>query len=113
MPFLACMEALIRAAAAAIRKVSLSYRQDRLIHVPAAAAGSAAKALGPTFSAAPGLIDFVGASGLLVLRVSDSLRDGDRDRRSKRDERFGSGSVWSNRDRLELLRSSSAILLVV
>jgi len=34
---------------------------------------------------------------------------GDRERRSKREERLTSGSVWSKRDRLELLRSSSAM----
>lgn len=90
----------------------MGFRQDRLLRLPAAAAGSAAKAFGPTLSAAAGLIDLVGASGLLLLCVPDSLRDGDRDRRSKRDERFGSGSVWSNRDRLELLLSSSAIVRV-
>lgn len=52
----------------------------------------------------------LGASGLLLLRVSDWRLEGDRDRRSNREERFGSGSVWSNRERFEPLRSSSAIL---
>jgi len=41
--------------------------------------------------------------------VSGSLLVGDRERRSKREERLTSDSVWSKRDRLELLRSSSAI----
>lgn len=91
----------------------MSYGQDRLLHTPAAAAGSVAKAFGPTLSVAAGLIDLLGASGLLLLCVSESLREGDRDRRSKRDERFGSGSVWSNRDFLELLLSLSAILLML
>lgn len=63
------------------------------LHAPAAAAGSVAKALGALFSGAPGLKDLLGASGLLLLCVSDSRLEGDRDRRSKREERFGSGSV--------------------
>ena len=78
--------------------------------VPAAAAGSAAKAFGPDPSAAPGLNAFPGVSGLLLRRTSDSLLEGERERRSNLEDRLGSGSVWSKRDRLELLRSSSAIL---
>lgn len=54
MPFLAWIDAFIRAAAAA-----------------AAAAGSAAKAFGPAFPVFAGLKGLLGASGLLLLRVSD------------------------------------------
>lgn len=79
------------------------------IHIPAAAAGSVAKAFGPLLSAVPGLRDLLAANGLLLLCVSDSRLEGERDRRSNREDRFGSGSVWSNRERFELLRSSSAI----
>lgn len=79
-------------------------------YIPAAAAGSVAKALGPLFSVIPGLKDLLGASGLLLLRVSDPRLEGDRDRRSSREDRFGSGSIWSKRDRFAVLRPSSAIM---
>lgn len=73
---------------------------------PAAAAGSSA---GFFFSSGVGLRGCL-PSGLLLRLDSDFLADGDRERRSKRDERLTSGSVWSNRDRLALRRSSSAIV---
>lgn len=46
------------------------------------------------------------ASGLRLLRVSDFLLDGDRDRLSNLEDRLGSGSVLSKRERR---RGSSAI----
>ena len=64
-----------------------------MFYAPAAAAGSVAKAFGPAVWVAPGLSDLLGANGLLLLRVSDPRLDGDRDRRSNREDRFGSGSV--------------------
>ena len=50
-----------------------------------------------------------GAKGLRLRRVSEVLLVGDRERRSKREVRFTSGSVWSNLERFETFRSSSAI----
>jgi hypothetical protein len=53
------------------------------------------------FSPAAGLcpsLSFV--SGLRLLRDSECLVEGDRERRSKREGLRGSGSVWSKRDRL-------------
>ena len=82
MPFFALIDALILAAAAA-------------------AAAAAALFLSPP--SLPGLV-----MGLRDLCDSESLRPtGERDLRSKRDLRAGSGSVWSKRDRL---RGSSAML---
>ena len=76
-------------------------------NIPAAAAGSAP-------------VDFLGSElGVSELPLAAGLRlrfgslcrvEGERDRRSKREVRFGSGSVWSKRERFELLRSSSAIV---
>lgn len=84
MPFLAWICALMRAAAAA-----------------AAAAGS-------TFdlSAEAGLLA-VALSGLRLRLTSDSLVDGERERRSNLEARLGSGSVLSKRERL---RGSSAMV---
>lgn len=48
--------------------------------------------------------------GLLLRRVSGCRLVGERERRSNLEARFGSGSVWSNRDRLEVRRSSSAMV---
>lgn len=49
-------------------------------------------------------------TGLLLRLESECLAGrGDRERRSKRDVLFGSGSVWSKRDRFALLRSVSSI----
>lgn len=81
MPFFAWSCAFILAAAAA-----------------AAAAGSALFA---------GLSVVPRAIGLRLRRLSDFLEDGERERRSKRDVRFGSGSVWSKRERF---RGSSAMM---
>jgi hypothetical protein len=75
------------------------------ILLPAAAAGSEGL-LAPSVA---GLETLVAVGGLLLRLVSERLLVGDRERRSKREERLTSDSVWSKRDRLELLRSSSAM----
>lgn len=77
-----------------------------LLAIPAAAAGSTE----PDFleSSAPGLK----GSRLRGLRVrvdSGCREEGDRERRSNREARRGSGSVWSKRERLAR-RSSSAMI---
>ena len=51
------------------------------------------------------------AIGLLLRRVSGCRLVGERERRSNLEARFGSGSVWSNRDRFEVRRSSSAMIM--
>ena len=76
--------------------------------VPAAVAGSDGL-LAPSVA---GLETLEAVKGLLLRRASDCLLVGDRERRSKREDRLTSGSVWSKRDRFELLRSSSAMLIV-
>ena len=53
------------------------------------------------------------AIGLLLRRESLCLVVGERERRSNLEVRFGSGSVWSKRDRFVERRSSSAMLLWV
>lgn len=68
--------------------------------LPAAAAGSTA---GLLCSSLVVEVDF-GAIGLrLLCRVC--LLTGERESRSKRDERLTSDSVWSNLERLEVRRS--------
>ena len=76
--------------------------------LPAAAAGSR----GVFLSSAPGLKGVFGAKGLRLRCVSEALLVGERERRSlsKREMRFTSGSVWSNLERFETFRSSSAML---
>ena len=107
IPFLACMEALILAAAAAIqgelicRPASISLDCS-----PAAAAGSRAAFF---FSSVPGLRTRSLAMGLRLRRVSELLPVGERERLSNREERLTSGSVWSKRERFAVLRSSSAM----
>lgn len=84
------------------------YYSDVRIHfVPAAAAGSTA---GLLFSSLVVEVD-CGAKGLRLLccRLYAFLLTGERESRSKRDERLTSDSVWSNLERLEVRRSSSAI----
>lgn len=80
-----------------------------VVGLPAAAAGS----VGVFLSSDPGLKGVFWPKGLRLRLASEVLVDGDLERRSKREERLGSGSVWSNRERLELLRSSSAIIILL
>lgn len=49
-------------------------------------------------------------TGLRLRCDAECLVDGDLERWSKRDDRLGSGSFWSKRERLEVRFSSSAIL---
>lgn len=74
------------------------------LDVPAAATGSA-------LLPAPGLRGSR-LSGLRVRVVSDCRDEGDRERRSNRDCRRGSGVVWSKRERFGR-RSSSAMVAIV
>ena len=74
------------------------------MNLPAAAAGSEGLLTPP----AAGLKGVFEARGLRLRLASEVFAEGDLDLRSKR-ERLTSGSVWSNRERFELLRSSSAI----
>lgn len=107
VPFFACNWALILAAAAAIYgQPQTKNKPQRVITIPAAAAGSAE-------------VDFrvesvVGLPGSrlrgLRVRVSDCRDGGDRERRSKRDGRRDSGSVWSKRERFGR-RSLSAMTI--
>lgn len=87
------------AAAAAIYPVSFSIPDQTTqgaAVLPAAAAGSAEPDfLAESVAGLPGSR----LNGLRV-RVSDRRDGGDRERRSKRDGRRGSGSVWSKRERL-------------
>lgn len=107
IPFLACMEALILAAAAAIEGEWMCTRANfSLSYSPAAAAGSGAAFF---FSSVPGLRTRSLTMGLLLCRVSEVLLVGERERLSKREERLTSGSVWSKRERFAVLRSSSAM----
>ena len=92
----------MRAAAAALKKLSKGSRQgSEYSNLPAAAAGSEG-----LFTASAGLLD---AIGLLLRCESLCLVEGERERRSNLEARFGSGSVWSKRDRFVERRSSSAI----
>ena len=77
-----------------------------MVGLPAAAAGS----VGVFLSSDPGLKGVLWRRGLRLRLASEVLVDGDLERWSKREVRFVSGSVWSNRERFELLRSSSAIV---
>ena len=79
--------------------------QWSLTSLPAAAAGSR----GVFLLSDPGLKGVFGAKGLRLRCVSDVLLVGERERLSKREIRFTSGSVWSNLERFEVFRSSSAI----
>ena len=109
MPFFACIEALILAAAAAVKR-SVTHLTAEIISgdsLPAAAAGSRP---GVLLSSRPGLKDELLAKGLRLLLTSGCLPEGERERRSKREERLTSGSVWSKRDRLDVRRSSSAMI---
>ena len=80
---------------------SESCRGSEYSSLPAAAAGSEG-----LFTPSVGLLD---AIGLLLRRESLCLVVGERERRSNLEVRFGSGSVWSKRDRFVERRSSSAI----
>jgi hypothetical protein len=75
-------------------------------NLPAAAAGSTTSFFGESVIGLPkGL-----PSGLLLRLVSGCLAGGgDLERRSNREERFGSGSVWSKRERFAVLLSVSSI----
>jgi hypothetical protein len=74
---------------------------------PAAAAGSAGVFLADSATGLPEALP----TGLLLRLESECLAGGgERDRRSKREERFGSGSVWSNLERFAVLLSVSSIL---
>lgn len=73
-------------------------------NIPAAATGSA-------LLLAPGLRGSR-LSGLRVRVASDCREEGDRERRSNRDWRRGSGVVWSKRERLGR-RSSSAMAAIL
>lgn len=85
---------------------TVNYSDVMVYLVPAAAAGSTA---GLLFSSLVVEVDF-GAKGLrLLCRAYAFLLTGERESRSKRDERLTSDSVWSNLERLEVRRSSSAI----
>ena len=76
-----------------------------LTSLPAAAAGSG----GAFLLSDPGLNGVFGVKGLRLRCVSDVLLVGERERLSKREIRFTSGSVWSNLERFDVFRSSSAI----
>jgi len=90
IPFLAWMEALILAAAAAVARVSSLIQKDRRIDLPAAAAGSKE---GFFPSPAPDVFCESRGSGLRLRLVSECRLVGERERRSNRDDRFASGSV--------------------
>lgn len=78
-----------------------SFREEqRGDFLPAAAAGST---LGLFVSPSAREI------GLRSRGASERLEGGDRDRRSNRDGRLGSGSVWSKRDRFMVRRSASSM----
>lgn len=91
-----------------LSEVLVCHHWPRWSSLPAAAAGSSG-VLGVFLSSAPGLKGVFGAKGLRLRCVSEVLLVGERERLSKREERFTSGSVWSNLERFETLRSSSAI----
>src|SRR5687768_619170 len=73
---------------------------ERARRVPAAAAASTAACLG---ASSPSFL-----RGLLS-RGSERLLGGDLERRSNLEARFGSGSVWSKRERFAVRRSESSI----
>ena len=78
-------------------------------HSPAAAAGSRAAFF---VTSEAGLAVSL-AIGLRLRLGSDFLEGGDLERLSNRDARFGSGSVWSNRERFTVRRSVSSIIVYV
>lgn len=66
------------------------------------------------------MLDFVGSvlglsealsRGLLLRLGSDFRAGGERERRSNLDALFGSGSVWSKRERFAVRRSVSSMLV--
>lgn len=86
--------------------VSLATKRRILVSLPAAAAGSTI----PDFE-----VSVLGLSealpiGLLLRLGSDFLAWGERERRSNLEALFGSGSVWSKRERFAVRRSVSSIL---
>ena len=81
--------------------------KKKIVILPAAAAGSR----GVLFPSDPGLNGVLWPRGLRLRLTSADLLEGDLERRSKRELRFGSGSVWSKRERFALLFSSSAITI--
>lgn len=87
-----------------VSQIPTSTQHQGAAVLPAAAAGSAdPDFLAESVAGLPGSR----LNGLRV-RVSDRRDGGDRERRSNRDGRRGSGSVWSKRERLGR-RSSSAM----
>lgn len=77
------------------------------IAIPAATAGSPEDCL---FASAAGLRGSP-LRGLRVRAAPDCREDGDRERRSNRDARFGSGSFWSKRERFA--RGSSSAMVYI
>lgn len=77
-----------------------------LFSIPAAAAGSTVLDFGVSVL---GLSEVL-PRGLLLRLGSDFLAGGERERRSNLDALFGSGSVWSKRERFAVRRSVSSIL---
>lgn len=77
-------------------EVSSSHRSRQRISSPAAAAGSP----GDSFFASVLGLRGSPLRGLRVRAAADCRDEGDRERRSNRDARFGSGSFWSKRERL-------------
>jgi hypothetical protein len=75
-------------------------------NIPTAAAGSRAPDFGVSTLGLPEPL----ASGLLLRRGSDLLAGGERERRSNLDALFGSGSVWSKRERFAVRRSVSSMV---
>lgn len=79
---------------------------------------AASAAFAAASCAAADLSPFAGLSSVLLMglrsRVSESFLSsaaGERERRSKRDLRAGSGSVWSKRDRLRVVSSDMTAVL--
>ena len=83
------------------------HERKRSLYLPAAAAGSR----GVLLPSDPGLNGVLWPKGLRLRLTSADLLEGDLDRRSNRELRLGSGSVWSKRERFALLFSSSAITI--
>ena len=110
IPFFACKDALIFAAAAASRRLASVVWESCTSNLPAAAAGSPPGAF--LFSSDLGLKADSLATGLRLRLDSECRLDGERDRRSKREDRLTSGSVWSKRERLVVRRSSSVMVNV-
>jgi hypothetical protein len=85
--------------------VSLATK-PRTDSLPAAAAGSTP----PDFGVSPPGLSEALPRGLLLRLGSDFLAGGERERRSNLEALFGSGSVWSKRERFAVRRSVSSIL---